>query len=316
MPWTCAGNAALLQTYSLEAPRNKAPLQNMRKEKSMIVQIEGKPCKVINCDPTGMGDLLAAATIAESVRGQSPELRLSAHDAQKRMLLKMFGFPVENRLPVRAMVDCLVSFDWELANPLVPRILARARGLGYSLSPEQIKLPVATIPEQAIDWAKGQHRKDRPLVLLFPLSAYRNREWPASYWIDLGWRLEEAGYEVKTFIPAPDDRFQEAPSMYHSRSIHDVAAMMRESSLVIGNDSGPVWLAGTLGLKSLALFGPTGPSLYAHLPHVDCISGELECSGCWYQAPDYRKACGVGCMSLLGLPVKKVFDRACKLLGG
>jgi ADP-heptose:LPS heptosyltransferase len=53
----------------------------------------------------------------------------------------------------------------------------------------------------------------------------------------------------------------------------DLAELLREASLVIGADTGPTHLAAQLGVPTLALFGPTDPSVWAPVgPSVRVIA--------------------------------------------
>ena len=47
---------------------------------------------------------------------------------------------------------------------------------------------------------------------------------------------------------------------------------MKRAALVVGNDSFPAHLAGTVGVPTLALMGPTLPTVFAHTPDVECLA--------------------------------------------
>jgi ADP-heptose:LPS heptosyltransferase len=79
--------------------------------------------------------------------------------------------------------------------------------------------------------------------------------------------------------------------------------------VVVGNDSFPAHLAGTVGVPTLALMGPTVASVFAHLPDVECLaSNGVDCTGCHFRKP-FRAACDQGCMSLYRLFPDDVLDR-------
>jgi ADP-heptose:LPS heptosyltransferase len=153
-----------------------------------------------------------------------------------------------------------------------------------------------------------------PLVLLFPQAVWKPREWPASYWVDLAWKLKEAGASVQMLLVNEDPRFANTPAFRWNTSIPKIAALMKHAALVIGNDSFPVHLAGTVGVPTLALMGPTKPTVFAHMPEVECLaSTAIDCTGCHFQAP-FRAACDQGCMSLYRLFPEDVLKTALRRL--
>jgi ADP-heptose:LPS heptosyltransferase len=154
-----------------------------------------------------------------------------------------------------------------------------------------------------------------PLVLLFPQSAWKPREWPASYWVDLAWHLKKMGVPVLVMLQGDDARFHNTPQYRWNTPLPRVAALMARASLMVGNDSFPAHLAGTVGVPTLALLGPTRPTVFSHTPDVECLSAEtLDCTGCHFQAP-FRAACDQGCMSLYRLFPDQVLQRILERLG-
>jgi ADP-heptose:LPS heptosyltransferase len=68
-----------------------------------------------------------------------------------------------------------------------------------------------------------------------------------------------------------------------SISLRIAAAIMNKADLIITNDTGPMHMAGALGIPLLALFGPTGAK--EKLPptnHSIGIQSSLHCSPCYY----------------------------------
>lgn len=74
-------------------------------------------------------------------------------------------------------------------------------------------------------------------------------------------------------------------------STRELAAYIQASDLFIGPDSGPMHLAGALGVPSVVLFGPTVPiSRLKYYPEsVGVTAGD--CLGCWYKVCSVHKLC-------------------------
>jgi hypothetical protein len=162
--------------------------------------------------------------------------------------------------------------------------------------------PTIQIPDICEAWAeKTVNEVGKPLVVLFPQSAWRTREWPANYWIDLAWKLRDHGIATITSLQDQDRNFANTPYYIWGFSFQSLAALIRKAVIVVGNDSFPAHLSGTLGVPTMALLGPTRATVFAHIPEVMCLSSTgLECTGCHFGAP-FRPACDQGCMSLYRL---------------
>jgi ADP-heptose:LPS heptosyltransferase len=141
------------------------------------------------------------------------------------------------------------------------------------------------------------------------------REWPASYWVDVAWKLKEAGVPAVVLLANEDKRFTNTPSFWWGMPVGRVAAVMRRAAVVVGNDSFPAHLAGAVGVPTLALLGPTRPTVFAHSTSVQCLASEaISCTGCHFAAP-FRAACDQGCLSLFRLYPEVVFERVLELVG-
>jgi hypothetical protein len=96
-----------------------------------------------------------------------------------------------------------------------------------------------------------------------------------------------------------------------------IAAAIQQSKLVIGNDSGPAHLAGTLGTATIAIHGPTQRDrIYGHIPEVVGMEKRsLPCAGChclpvFKGQPAWRPSCEIGCHQLYRTFPEEVFEKA------
>lgn len=174
-------------------------------------------------------------------------------------------------------------------------------------------------PEEVGKWADctwGDRTAYRspaaPKVLLYPECCWPNRQWPRSYWTDLAWELWRAG--VNLIVCTPD---QSAATHYpytmFGLSLTHGGALMRRADLVLGNDSGPAHMAGTIGTPTVAVMGSTVPGVvFGHLPEVRPVvvdKDRVPCVGCHFRGEPfgYRPACNSGCQALFRLTPEEVF---------
>lgn len=71
-----------------------------------------------------------------------------------------------------------------------------------------------------------------------------------------------------------------------------LAALLRNCKLYIGNDSGPAHLAAACGAPVVAIYGPETPSVFGVLgKRVVNIYSEVQCSPCWQKSCIYQQKC-------------------------
>jgi hypothetical protein len=251
----------------------------------------------------GLGDVVMWAWLAEGCRGTADPLVF--HRTGDPELLGLLGLPVD---PEPGGLSPDPVFAIETADRgRRPRLDYLRQFLGITAAPVRPRLH---IPAADDDWAaRTAADAGSPLVLLFPQTAWKTREWPPNYWVDLAWRLQKLDIATVVMLQANDERFHNTPAYRWNTPLPRVAALMQRSALVVGNDSFPAHLAGTVGVPTLALMGPTRPTVFTHLPDVTTLSSaSLDCTGCHFQAP-FRAACDQGCMSMYRLFPEEVLNR-------
>ncbi len=95
-----------------------------------------------------------------------------------------------------------------------------------------------------------------------------------------------------------------------TKSITQLAALIKKSRLFIGSDSGPLYLASILGIPNIGLFGPKDPIVYKPYFNEDrsvLIRKDLSCSPC-----KKRTCAKPDCMTLI--TVDEVYAGVKKLL--
>lgn len=185
------------------------------------------------------------------------------------------------------------------------------------------KRPTHRIRQSSMQWgydtAKANGGK---VILLFPQSHWKPRQLPVPYWIDLSYMLRELGYSTILMTEGQPPELENVALRFYNYAIEDIAGLMLHSALVIGNDSMPAHLASSLGVKTLAVMGPTKPEVvFGHTLDVvtPLQSSCVECSGCHFKPIvngkiGWRAACDQGCVALYSILPNDIKNKVKDLL--
>lgn len=238
----------------------------------------------------GVGDVVCFAWLGEGMIQAGQDVIFYATDWRAE-LLKMFQMPVTNDprdgvLTHRAYVEAVET------NSHLGYLEWIAHHLGVSASPRRPRLEL-----RPMDREMG--RRDSADVLIFPDSYSAVRVWPKNYFVELGLMLQNAGHTVKYVTEQRDYAFFMPFHNIVGQSWDYIAGAIQSAKLVIGNDSGPAHLAGTIGTPTIAIMGATTERIYAHIPEVFCYrKNALPCAGCHCIRPPFRATCEIGCLEL------------------
>jgi hypothetical protein len=109
---------------------------------------------------------------------------------------------------------------------------------------------------------------ERSPIVLHVGAGSRDKQWPLDRWREIasllpGQVLLVAGeVEAERFSPAERELFAALGGRFVA-DLAQLAEITRHARLFIGCDSGPTHLAAQLGVRTLALFGPTDPAAWA-----------------------------------------------------
>jgi ADP-heptose:LPS heptosyltransferase len=173
------------------------------------------------------------------------------------------------------------------APELVARYLLRTLApLGIAVGGDgTLDLPELRVPAEADDLAQAELAAaglaGRPFVAVHPGSGSPAKNWPAERYAALLDLLAGQHGLAAIVLGGPadasallvlHDQASSVPSPIVDRPLLVVAALLRRAAAFVGNDSGLAHLAGLLGLPTLALFGPSDPTLWTPLgPRVRLV---------------------------------------------
>ncbi|CUU56222.1 ADP-heptose:LPS heptosyltransferase [Parafrankia irregularis] len=136
----------------------------------------------------------------------------------------------------------------------------------------------------ASGWSGGLSKEGRPTgghppVILIPEAGMSIKQWPADRWRQLASRLLAAGWPVAR-LPSPEPPSAEPtvprgkpraepwppvavlPASGLREAAGMFAALGERGGLVVGGDTGPCRLAAVMGVRTVALYGPTLATRY------------------------------------------------------
>ena len=191
--------------------------------------------------------------------------------------------------------------------------------LGIDRTPQ--RQPVIQLRAEAIRWRADFWRKHklngRPVLALGAGSGAREKNWPEEFFVRIvnWWRTATGGDVVLPVGPVEQERGGIERLSRHCVTISDLhlaqlAALISGSDLYLGNDSGVSHLAGAVGTRTAALFGPSDVEQWAPRgPRVTILRHRVHCAPCKISA---MKNCSHR-SCLTALPPDEVIERLAQL---
>lgn len=243
--------------------------------KEVLVPIEKLPLGpkgelIVNCDNHGLGDALIMAWIAEATKEAvegTPKVILRAN-GQKRELLRIFGQETVSEGGVNQAQ--MVSAEFRARFP--SRLKFRSE---FLIGEAAYKRPVATISQEALEWAV-RCIGYKETVLIAPQSAHKEREKPAALWSELA-ALLDADKQPCLFVgSSPRPEHSQYPGAYGVSPLERQIALYFAAKALVGIDSFPVNLSGTVDLPTVCFLTITTPAVFDHTPSVHCLPREAK----------------------------------------
>jgi ADP-heptose:LPS heptosyltransferase len=128
-------------------------------------------------------------------------------------------------------------------------------------------VPISDVPRAAIHAPPGRsdHAPEGAYAVLHPVAATREKTWPAASFVETAsWLWRSLGFEP-VIIGGPGEdlsAFAEFRTVAGA-PLEEVARLMRDASLFVGNDSGPAHIAAAFGVPGVVIFGPSDSEVWA-----------------------------------------------------
>ena len=149
---------------------------------------------------------------------------------------------------------------------VIEKNLTLAASLGADVS--RIRFPLAVPASAALDAVRARRSAvgETLFVVLNPGAAWPNKRWPPDrYGAVAHWLRRERGLSsVVTWGPGDEamaaavvDGSAGAAELAPATSISDLVAIVRDATLMVSGDTGPVHLAAAVGTPIVGIYGPT-----------------------------------------------------------
>lgn len=103
-------------------------------------------------------------------------------------------------------------------------------------------------------------------VLIFPCGTTDAKKWPVENWQALIDDLKKRGFGTKIFLGPSESSYHKLfdykAEVYINQPWSYIIQSLDKNTLVICNDCGPMHVAGTMGCRLIALFGPTNEKVW------------------------------------------------------
>jgi ADP-heptose:LPS heptosyltransferase len=156
-------------------------------------------------------------------------------------------------------------------------------------------------------------------ILIHPFAGWSAKEWNMEKFIDLSLSLNKE-YSTSFVIPVNTIKKEllgelnrKGIEVLETSSTEDLIRLIKNSSMMVSNDSGPVYIASLLGKPTFTIFGPTNPMF--HLPYGKAhrfIQKTIHCSPKEWEKLCYKNGGYIGCPvfeCMNNLSLKEVYDK-------
>jgi ADP-heptose:LPS heptosyltransferase len=150
--------------------------------------------------------------------------------------------------------------------------------------------PALALAREAVAWARAWLRasslEGARLLAVAPGSGAKEKNWPREHFREViqHWERSPGGKAAVLLGPAEegeDGFWTRHAAVARGLGLGRLAALLSTADVYVGNDSGVTHLAAAAGVKTIALFGPTGPAeWWPRGSDVEVVTLRAECSPC------------------------------------
>ncbi|RMF78421.1 MAG: lipopolysaccharide heptosyltransferase II [Chloroflexi bacterium] len=190
------------------------------------------------------------------------------------------------------------------------------------------RFPVAESDRLMIDALLFEKRinRENPIICIHPGSGTQTKQWRESQWARVADVLHKE-WDATIILTGTKSEYvltqqiaaqmkYKAHNLAGQTTIGQLAALYRQSHIVLGPDSGPLHLAAAVATSTVALFGPADPVEFAPWGAADehvVLTSDIACRPCRILEWAYEHTALHPCVH--DITVTQVLDAARKILG-
>jgi heptosyltransferase-3 len=239
-------------------------LNHARPDLELAVIVEDRFADVFRGNPA-IAQVLPPS--ARATRNFAPDLCVNFHGGTRSARLTMLS-----GAKFRAGFDIFrPEFIYNTPIPTAQEILDVTRRVHtaehmaaamFYLGVERTWIPRARVPAPS---GRSHQAPPGPYAVIHPLAATPEKTWPAAGFNNVAGFLRDKMQIESVFIGGPGE---DLTPFHPYRAIagaplSEVAQLMRDASLFLGNDSGPAHVAAAFGLPLVVLFGPSDAEIWS-----------------------------------------------------
>lgn len=225
--------------------------------------------------------------------------------------IKNFFF-LENDLPDKKWSRIFDISDYEfnyehISQPSVDKTKISLFGECLGVKPESNNPIIVLTDEEknkiAVFFSEN-NIKSKKTMLFAVRSSNKERDWPMEKWKELIRKLSALNFNL-IVVDSELNWEQENVIFFNGHTLREVFSLVWFSDIVVTEDSSLLHIAGAFNKKTIALFGPTDPSMRCVYPNSFSICCKLPCSPCWYD-----RCKNIHCMKLITVEMaeKKILE--------
>lgn len=212
----------------------------------------------------------------------------------------------------------LIKPDYETDVHKQQRYVGMLRYLGISTEKLTMHMPVSDADRQfANDFLEQNKLTGNNFIILNPATSWQSKNWPWEYFAALGNKLvERFGLPILLIGATADKQVTSniAKKMQHpcidiagQTTLNQLGAIAEQARLFISGDTGPLYIAEALGVRTISMWGPTNPVHMGPRGEQHTVLVAEKCKFC-----HKRKCEHLSCLK--EITPEMVFDKAVEMM--
>jgi ADP-heptose:LPS heptosyltransferase len=192
------------------------------------------------------------------------------------------------------------------------RLLGQLQAIGITSSDDRLTYPLEDGDEQRAAALRAGSAIVSPYAIICPGSGWSGKNWPPASFAALIERLRERFGLLPVLCGGPDEAElgrqvaaacrQPPVNLAGKTGWPELAVLIRDAALFVGNDSGPLHLAAAFATPCVAFFGPTSPGKWGPRGARQRVLRSVDsCPGCLYWHPGAACVRDGYCMNMISV---------------